>query len=45
MNVPLFHMLNIRNGDICGMQHKIVTKCLYEIITVSAEELSSTNKH
>ena len=44
-NVILFHILHIRNGDICGIQHEMTTIRLYVINTVSAQELNSTNKH
>ena len=43
-NVRLFHMLHIKNGDICGRQNEIVTKRLSEISNASAYELSSATK-
>ena len=44
MNVLLFHILHIMNGDKCGTKREILTKCLYVINTISAQEISSMIK-
>ena len=42
MNVPLFHIIYISNGDICGTNHEIMTKYLSQISPTIAYELYST---
>ena len=41
-NVPLFHILHIRNSDICGMKHEITRRRLSAITTVITHGLNST---
>ena len=45
VNVPLFHIIHIGNGDICGTQHEIATKRLSTISTIRVYEFSSRLQH